>query len=83
MSMPDSSFSDNTPTKPDFGPPGPPKSILILSVLDFGGVFGFGGDADAPEALEAPPFRFLLRRRVVLTLRDIFPLLLFDIISYL
>jgi hypothetical protein len=84
MSMPDSSFFDNTPNKADSGPPGAPKSILILSVLDFGGVFGFGGDADAPEALEAPPFRFLLRRRrVVLTLRDIFPLLLFDIISYL
>ena len=79
MSMPgpDNSFLDNRREKPDFGPP---KSILNLSVLDFGGVFGFGGDADAPEALEAPPFRFLLRRRVFLTLRDIFPLL-FDIID--
>lgn len=82
--MPDSSFFDNTPNKADSGPPGAPKSILSLSVLDFGGVFGFDDDADAPEVLEAPPFRFLLRRRrrrVFLTIRDIFPLLLFDIID--
>ena len=69
MSMPNSSFFDNTSNKPDSGPPGAPKSILSLSVLDFG------------DDAEAPPFRFLLRRRVFLTLRDLFPFLMFVIID--
>lgn len=79
MSIPDNSFLDNRRDKPDSGPPGFSKSILNFSVLDFGGVLDFGDDAEAPEAPEAPPFRFLLRRRVFLTLRDIFPFLRFDI----